>query len=189
MNNFQDFQNHMKTFFKNKQERLHPYVLDIPNGYQYCPECEMLTPHRDKIQHLADLHGSSVFPEDFTCDICDHEKDGYSLCPRCGWEHDPDRDLSPVTVKVKKHTTACWRKQQDEANPHNDNEIEFKELPWKDDYKCDCPEVDCYPVQHVFNYRSSSATWQLDCSDAREWTYDIMCNVCNYVFEVEDGNC
>ncbi len=152
-------------------EPQHPYLVPIPNGYQFCPECELLTPHTLNSQ----VNPSKAYPEDWTCDVCNHEKfeSGYE-CPRCGWEHEPERDISPVSIKIKKHTTACWNMQQKIEEHLGET--------------CNCPEVDAYPIQKIFNYRSSSL-WNMECSNSMEWSYDIMCNVCNYVFEVEDGNC
>ena len=144
-------------------EPQHPYLVNIPKGYQYCPDCELLTPH------------TKEDTEDFTCDVCGNKKDfGYYQCPRCGWEHDPDRDIAPVTIKVKKHIINC---------PNNSHLLNGHSQG------CDCPEVDCYPIQKIFNYKSTPAHWNFECSNAMEWSYDVMCNICNYVFEVEDGNC
>ena len=157
-------------------KKQHPYQIEIPRGYQYCPECELITPHTLDSQ----INPSKAYPEDWTCDICDHKKDGYSLCPMCGWEHDPDNDLAPVTIKVKNHTIKCWENQKAFKITTGGKE-------W-DEQKCSCPEVDAYPVQHIYNYKTYHPV-HLDCYDAKEWSYDIMCKVCNYVFEVEDGNC
>lgn len=158
-------------------KKQHPYQIEIPRGYQYCPECELITPHTLDSQ----INPSKAYPEDWTCDICDHKKDGYSLCPMCGWEHDPDNDLAPVTIKVKNHTLPCIEKAREIKKDDMINCIDLID-------DCDCPEVDAYPVQHIYNYKTYHPV-HLDCYDAKEWSYDIMCKVCNYVFEVEDGNC
>ncbi len=157
----------------------HPYVKKIPEGYQYCGQCELLTPHTLNSQ----INPSKAIPSDYECDLCGSKKYGYDNCPNCGWEHDPERDLMPVTIKVKKHTTACIQKQSDKKF-HFQEEIEYRHM--KDD--CDCPEVDAYPIQPIFNYRERSV-FSMDCSNAREWDYDVMCPICNEVFEVSDGNC
>lgn len=161
-------------------KKQHPYQIEIPKGYQYCPECGLITPHTLDSQ----INPSKSMPEDFTCDICYHTKDGYSLCPYCGWEHDPDNDIAPETIKVKRHTEACLQNQRKEWDKKVYPEADF----FIDDDHCDCPEVDTYPVQHIYNYNTWTPS-HLDCYHAKEWSYDIMCKVCNYVFEVEDGNC
>jgi hypothetical protein len=181
-------------------DKQHPYQIEIPEGYQYCPECELLTPHTyngyvDKVR----------YPENWACDICDHVKNDYGYCcPMCGWEHDPDNELAPVTIKIKKHTTSCLEKQKRQNNPEDDH-VSKRKFNSYYDYKnflddlsfvvekiennCDCPKVDAYPIQHIYNYRSSTQHWNMECSNAIEWSYDVMCKVCCYVFEVEDGNC
>ena len=157
-------------------EPQHPYLVPIPKGYQYCNDCELFTPHTLNSQ----INPSKSMPEDFECDLCGGKSDGYYSCPRCGWEHDPDRDVSPVSIKDKKHIIACLNKQEHE------NDVDKRIEIWEN---CDCPEVDVYPVQKIFNYRSNTQHWNMECPNPVEWSYDIMCNACNYVFEVEDGNC
>ena len=173
---------HGSCFEKKEGLKQHSYQIEIPEGYQYCPECELLTPHTyngyvDKVR----------YPEDWECDICGHKKDDHGYCcPMCGWEHDPDNDIAPETIKIKNHTNECiinrnlkWLN----SISHSGNDGLFT------DDDCDCPEVDAYPIQHIYNYRSSAQHWNMECSNAIEWSYDIMCKVCCYVFEVEDGNC
>lgn len=162
-------------------KKQHPYQIIIPKGYQYCPDCELITPHTLDSR----VNPSKAYPEDWECDVCSHRKDGYSLCPMCGWEHDPDRDLLPVTIKVKKHTLACCSKRKD----WDFDEEGFAPRPDPYNNDCDCPEVDAYPVQHIFNYSRTPAHWNMECPNAMEWSYDVMCPICNYVFEVDDGNC
>ena len=167
----------MKNTKPDMCKQQHPYIIDIPKGYQYCPECELLTPHtlKEKAKPKA-----NPYPEDWICDICGNEKYGYVLCPKCGWEHDPDRDVLPVTIKIKKHTISCIELQRKQNN---------EEIWWdRIEDKCNCPEVDAYTIQKIFNYKSRPV-FSMDCFDAIEWSYDIMCPICNYVFEVCDGNC
>lgn len=171
----------MKVIYNIDDEPQHPYLIPIPEGYQYCHDCDLLTPHTLDNQ----INPSKAIPSDFKCDICDSDKMGYDNCPMCGWEHDPDRDLMPVSIKVKKHTTVCLEKQKKEWDEKIYPEADFM----VNDDNCNCPEVDAYPIQKIFNYSSRPQHWNMECSDAKEWSYDIMCPICNYVFEVEDGNC
>ena len=50
-------------------------------------------------------------------------------------------------------------------------------------------EVDCYTYQqNIFNYQENYSA-NFDCYDAKNWSYEIMCPICNDILEIEDGNC
>ena len=154
-------------------------TLNIPEGYKYCAECELLTPHTLK----EDM---------WECDICSYSPIGYYLCPNCQWEHDPDRDLQPESIDVKKHTEQCFKKQLEEVKKDAKNkkdgwdmEVIFNK---RVEEKCDCPTVTCYTISNCYNYSQWSPA-SLDCYNALEWEYEVMCPICNEIFEVQDGNC
>lgn len=149
---------------------MNDYIVNIPNGYQYCHDCELITPHSEKTKF-----------GDFICDICGGYEVEYCKCPNCGWNHEPDRDLHPETIKVKKHHKECEWFNVDESSDSIDIFTPTEE--------CDCPEVDCYSVPHIFNYLTSSAYYNTECFGAMNWSYEIRCPICYTVFEVEDGNC
>lgn len=167
------FEEHISEFI-NKEKKAHPYVKDIPEGYKYCSHCELLTPHTNGFFEFAS--------DDWKCDVCETKLEGYDNCPNCGWEHDPDRDIQPETIKVKKHTIACLEKQVNETSKQAGMTWQYIEE------KCDCPEVVAYPIQNIFNYKSENV-FSMDCYNAVEWSYEIMCPICNEIFEVQDGNC
>jgi hypothetical protein len=148
------------------------YIVKVPEGYKYCPECNLLTPH-----------SAYYIPwREPICDICGYYDLEYAKCPNCGWNHDPDRDLYPRSIMVKKHRENC------EALKQETKEDEIQPLHSLRDYDCDCPEVECYSVPHIFNYHE----WQpyhLDCYNALEWSYEVRCPICYTVFDVQDGNC
>ena len=178
MENDKTFEEHIFEFIC-KEKKAHPYVKNIPEGYKYCDNCELLTPHTlDPM-----INPSKANASDWQCDVCESKPEGYDNCPNCGWEHDPDRDVLPETIKVKKHTTVCIEKQVIETSKQH------AEINWESiEEKCDCPEVVAYPIQNIFNYKFEKV-FSMDCYNAAEWSYDIMCPICNEIFEVQDGNC
>lgn len=135
------------------------YIRKIPEGYRWCSMCELLTPHK---KH-------EIF--DFECEICGSSNTSYDECPNCGWEHDPYRDLAPSEINVKKHTNECRKNNIKESS--------------EDD--CDCPEVVCYPFSNSYNYKEWTKS-SLDFMNAIEWSYEVLCPICNTIFEVQDGN-
>ena len=174
MKNF--FNNHVDNIFeKSEEKKQHSYIRHIPDGYQYCNNCEALTPHTLNSQ----INPSKSICTDFTCDICDSVSEGYDSCPRCGWDFDPENNIMPEVIKDKKHTVGCLNKQEAE------NDADLRADIWNN---CDCPEVDVYPISNCYNYKERSV-FSMDCSNAMEWSYDVICEKCNYIFEVEDGNC
>ena len=168
---------------KEEFEKQHPYVIKIPEGYQYCPDCQLITPHSLKEEKRG---AKFTDVEDYECDLCSHSVFSSAYCcPNCGWEHDPE-DVYPTVIKDKVHTQECLDNQQKAAL---ELEINFSYGRYNvDTYECTCPEVDCYPVQKIYNYHSYPGN-TFECMNAREWSYNIMCEICNYVFEIEDGNC
>lgn len=136
-------------------------VLKIPEGYQWCKQCEALTPH--------EVFNNGKWGEDEkACIICGNHDFKYSYCENCGWEHDPDNDIGSDPL-VKAHKEDC----------KNFNTFE-------DD--CDCPEHTIYPYTLIRRYSSWNGHG-MDCSNHIEWEYYVHCPVCGDEFYVTDGNC
>jgi len=148
-------------------------VLKIPEGYQWCKECNALTPH--------EIYDNGKWGADEkSCVICGNHDFKYSACPNCGWEHDPDNDIGPDPM-VKAHKEGCkfFDMQYD---------LELYRENFDKEEDCDCPEHKIYPYTLIRNYNSWSGHC-LDCSNHQEWSYDVHCPVCGEEFYVTDGNC
>lgn len=135
------------------------YVREIPKGYRYCSDCHLITPYVD------------IDDYKWKCDICDNVTYWGESCDNCGYEHDFDKECIPETINVKQHYLDCPVVKDPKC------------------LRCDCPEVKAYTVNPIFNYRSWDAHWQTECSNAKEWYYEVVCPICFNVFEVEGGNC
>lgn len=158
------------------------YLRHIPEGYLWCKYCELITPHS-----LRDGKKDKTLLDNYSCDICGYYTISYANCDRCGWEFDPDKELGPEIIKVKKHTDKCLKLQEGLKNDNENEEIKYIHQKEFDD--CTCPEVDCYCVVNCWNYSERSITYHLDCYDAIEWSYEVICPICNNIFFVDDGNC
>ncbi len=172
---------------------LHP-AAEIPEGYEWCEECQLLTPH------------GPDFWSNSSCGVCGNTK--YSEgCPNCGWSEPEDWD--PDQVDVPLHGDGChlfeYYPNDFDHEAENVRDQHFRWLNrlrayWPHRYDpltrlqemglwdCSCPRVECFRQPMRFGYKQ----WYghgMDCSNHIEWAYNVRCPICGEVFDVSDSNC
>lgn len=198
----------------NKDEH-NKLTLIIPNGYKYCNECKVFSPHVETSKHVL------------YCDVCETEKNMYYTCDHCGYDFsengmsDPLENLSSYSYEVTVHHPGCHLahtfkdpiKQFDEylfnsGHIHFDlnsygNRLLYKFIKnmTKEDkiklagrlqeeclLKCGCPSLMVIPPNSIVSYNEYHVT-SFDCSNALEWDYELRCPICGEINEFSDGNC
>lgn len=55
--------------------------------------------------------------------------------------------------------------------------------------KCGCPRIPIFPVGIKIRNYTSHPIYSMDCVNAYEWSYDVLCPICGTWFECGDSNC
>jgi len=141
-------------------------TLKIPEGYKYCNQCKVVSPFVGVVGYRWGGWCRQHHEDTMMCVLCGiaQDKEDIYLCPTCGWEHVPDRDLLPMTVMAQVHDEGCPGYETPEEN------VWFHR-------NCDCPEVLIYPLGdcRIINY-----------SERKEWEYTVICPICFTRFQVDD---
>jgi len=176
----------------------------IPEGYLYCMDCGLITPH------FQGKHSKN-------CKICDCSNFEEEInCPNCGWET-PELK-GPHDIVVIAHNPGCHFEEntgdgQYRNEPCDNESISYQDrwsgMSWADlilqqflennrinvPYNhpvrktiCGCQRYTAYQNIHFFNYQERSV-FSMDCSNAFEWSYTIRCLICGNLYEVCDSNC
>lgn len=174
-------------------------VAIIPEGYKWCVECIALTPQNfDKWSSY--------------CKVCGCREIRNSMdCPNCGY---PEPDDGPICSDEQGHLPGCHFNEYEYGEETDDGlysrifkvraKIIFEEFvkglspsrfrvieKWikeQREKKCDCPEFRVFPFPNIHNYKVRSV-FSMDCMNAVEWSFNVRCEKCGYIYDVEDGNC
>lgn len=186
-------------------------VVRIPKGYQWCSDCELLTPF---------VKGRW----DKECRICGN-KQSYDGCDNCGAEiHELDGPSCAVVIHengchfyqdekaesweeskshaftVLKSFEDSWMKQAPVYNPYKKdtqtlmkNGIERhyrRRLEEERDRLCNCPYVSVYSKIELATVHYSSHPYSsMDCMNAVTWETTTRCEICGYLNHRSDDSC
>lgn len=156
----------------------------LPEGYQWCMECEAATPHVKR-------EGGVMVG----CVLCGSVKYDLDQCPNCGWERG-DEVLASESIEIA-HYPTCehflltvpdgvfdYKKGKSTA-------VRFiRQGPDQEPLMpagCGCPSFKIYRNLNIFNYWSQSNN-SMDSYGGVDWSYNIRCPICGEVFFIEDGS-
>lgn len=140
--------------------------LILPEGYKYCPECKGLTPHR-KI--TSQIH--KVF-DIFYCVCCDSTTGYEDKCSNCYYEFPEIEDLEIII-----------NSNQDLLDHEINSNIELI------DSDSELYPYKIFKVPFILNYKEKPDNFNMDCYNAIDWEYDIICPICGTLNHFKDSNC
>lgn len=147
-------------------------VLEVPEKYRYCNECELLT-RQDK-GNCCELCGLKEMTDD----------EQYAFCPNCGYAHDrttaSEEGLSGWLYACI-HAEGC-------EDYSKDCEVDFEQSYKAGESDCDCDRHTVYRAGYRRNDSYLDHGKDFVGEYSYSWTYDIHCPCCDCEFEVDNSS-
>lgn len=185
----------------------------IPEGYQWCAECNALTPH---------VEGHYTWQKD--CIICGNSNhDNSYSCPNCGYDQEEDfctsseiivhgdgchyqviedEDSNFLVISLADQILKDFRKSYMQPAPDRGDYMLPRDREWydanqklkknlkaySDMFKCSCPRYEVFTNIHNI-VTASGYGHGMDCSNDTWWSWKKRCHICGCVFEGDDSSC